>query len=728
MSSQRTFLLVATLLAGAIATGGCLGETTAVSSDDQPQPSFPADKPDAGGAPLVDPVTQMDMSSAGGGDEGGGGEMGIEPGVKKPIDPNLLPQNDLFVCKDPGQGASSPARLRRLLSVEWTRALGQKFNSEASNNPLQPSAANLYSTYDRGLTLDTATLDQYLGMSKVPLDTLGLEHIGCFRQEGKVPSEECVLNFVTELLERRVYFRPPTKEEIEQLVAFAKENVAKETAGGGDRNDTLARIFRGAWLTTGALFRAELGEDPQPDGRRKLSDWELAKALAYAISDRAPAAPRYISTYGITPEGVLFDIRQAAIKGTISDPDVIKTLVRRHIAGSDPGNMGLDHIYTGKQEDLPQSIRDLSGREKHQAIEAWVGRRDVEHDLNDLRRARQSEYWMSDKLQGFFREWLDYEDVGSVFKDRAWATSRFDTRGYDANRIRVAYEYLATPSPVEIEPTFAQLLDNVIARVVVQDKDVIRGLMTTREFFVQPSQGGYPALQKGFLFDIDTTMTPIPNSRQERWRTMPKDQRAGVLTHPAWLAAHGDNFENGPSAVHRGKWIRERLLCGSLPDIPIDVDAQLDPETLNESARTRIAQKTGEGTPCYGCHRDMNPLGYTFEIYNHAGYVRAEDHGSAPDGSSTLVNMPRGDNALVEGMPVRDAVEMSQLFGDSTHVKRCVMRHAFRYFIGRDETRADACTLAAMEESYDQSGGSFIHMIATLLSSDTFLYRAHQAE
>jgi hypothetical protein len=41
-------------------------------------------------------------------------------------------------------------------------------------------------------------------------------------------------------------------------------------------------------------------------------------------------------------------------------------------------------------------------------------------------------------------------------------------------------------------------------------------------------------------------------------------------------------------AIHRGIWIRERLLGGGIPDVPITVDAQLpaEPEnTLRERMR-----------------------------------------------------------------------------------------------------------------------------------------------
>ena len=64
---------------------------------------------------------------------------------------------------------------------------------------------------------------------------------------------------------------------------------------------------------------------------------------------------------------------------------------------------------------------------------------------------------------------------------------------------------------------------------------------------------------------------------------------------------------------------------------------------------------------------------------------------------------------------------------ESEHVERCFLRQMFRYFMGRDETPADACTLAAMEAAYSESG-SFIDVLQTLASSDVFLYRHDPVE
>jgi len=116
----------------------------------------------------------------------------------------------------------------------------------------------------------------------------------------------------------------------------------------------------------------------------------------------------------------------------------------------------------------------------------------------------------------------------------------------------------------------------------------------------------------------------------------------------------------------------------------------------------------------------MNSLGRPFEIYNHAGILRAEDHGGPPDGSSVLEDMP--DPAL--NGPVVDAFDLVERLAASDHVKRCFVRQTFRAFMGRNETLADACTLVAMEEAYDEQGGSFVALIEALVSSGSFRYRS----
>ncbi len=217
--------------------------------------------------------------------------------------------------------------------------------------------------------------------------------------------------------------------------------------------------------------------------------------------------------------------------------------------------------------------------------------------------------------------------------------------------------------------------------------------------------------------------------------------RKGILSHPAWLIAHSQNFHTDP--IRRGRWIREKLLAGRVPDVPITVDAKV-PDDPHKTFRQRVEQVT---TPdeCWKCHKHMNPLGLPFEAFDDFGRYRTEEELEHPDnliqagnGKSTFDEYPTApistDGALDStGNPkldgsVEDPFEMIDKIAKSERVRQSIIRHAFRYYMGRNETLADAQSLIDADQAYVDSGGSFKAVIVSLLTSDSFMYRKAVSE
>ena len=121
--------------------------------------------------------------------------------------------------------------------------------------------------------------------------------------------------------------------------------------------------------------------------------------------------------------------------------------------------------------------------------------------------------------------------------------------------------------------------------------------------------------------------------------TAPEGQRLGILTHPSWLVSHSDAMDNHP--IHRGRWIRERLLGGGIPDVPITVDAML-PDEPHSTLRERMRVTREEY--CWTCHQKMDPLGLPFEMYNHAGLFRTTELDKPVDTTGEITDS--GDPAL----------------------------------------------------------------------------------
>ena len=62
--------------------------------------------------------------------------------------------------------------------------------------------------------------------------------------------------------------------------------------------------------------------------------------------------------------------------------------------------------------------------------------------------------------------------------------------------------------------------------------------------------------------------------------------------------------------------------------------------------------------------------------------------------------------------------EMIQKLSESEHVEQVFIRHAFRFWMGRNETLNDAPILQAAHKAYQNNGGSMNALIASLVTSD----------
>ena len=212
--------------------------------------------------------------------------------------------------------------------------------------------------------------------------------------------------------------------------------------------------------------------------------------------------------------------------------------------------------------------------------------------------------------------------------------------------------------------------------------------------------------------------------------------RKGILTHPAWLIAHSSNFHTDP--IKRGRWIREKLLAGRVPDVPITVDAQI-PEDPHKTLRERVEIVT-QKAECWKCHQHMNPLGFAFERYDDFGRYQLQEPLEHEEnliamatkklGANTYKTKPINSTGRLDGAgdpmldgEVTDALDMIDRLAKSERVRQSIIRHAFRFFMGRNEMLSDSRTLIAADQAYLKSGGSFKAVVVSLLTSDSFIYR-----
>jgi hypothetical protein len=214
------------------------------------------------------------------------------------------------------------------------------------------------------------------------------------------------------------------------------------------------------------------------------------------------------------------------------------------------------------------------------------------------------------------------------------------------------------------------------------------------------------------------------------------EERMGILTQASWLVSMSSNFDN--HAIHRGRWIRERLLGGRILEVPITVNAML-PNEPHHGLRDRMRVTREEY--CWKCHKTVDPLGLPFEQFDHIGRYRTaeivvdkektdKDMAKNAQYPRTMTTIPfdttgaiteSGDPKL-DG-PVKGPFELIEKLAKSERVEQVFVRHVFRYFVGRNETLADGPTLVAAHNAYRDSGGSLKALLVSLLSSESFLFR-----
>jgi len=189
---------------------------------------------------------------------------------------------------------------------------------------------------------------------------------------------------------------------------------------------------------------------------------------------------------------------------------------------------------------------------------------------------------------------------------------------------------------------------------------------------------------------------------------------AGFLTHAGHLAALSKPNQSSP--VHRGKFIREQILCQHLSPPPPNVDVtppDLDP---NLTTRQRFGQHSTNDT-CRACHYLMDPIGLGFEHYDGMGKWRDTEGGLAIDDSGSV------EESDVKDKSFRGAAELAAKLAASDEVRDCVASQWFRYSYGRAETEADACSLETLRTKFRASGGNVKVLILDLTQTDAFMYR-----
>jgi hypothetical protein len=208
------------------------------------------------------------------------------------------------------------------------------------------------------------------------------------------------------------------------------------------------------------------------------------------------------------------------------------------------------------------------------------------------------------------------------------------------------------------------------------------------------------------LYGLDATgLTPTTFAT----RSLPENgDRIGVMSKSGFLAVWANQQEGSPTL--RGKFMREALMCLTIPPPPPGTNIKLeDPPAGEHRTKRQKLDQHREDPTCAGCHALMDPLGLPFENFDAIGRWRTTDDTLPVDASGDF-----------NGHPVANARELAQVMAADPLVAQCLVRKYYTYATGHLERPADGSVINSIYASFKASGFKFRDLVLNVVSHEAF--------
>lgn len=186
----------------------------------------------------------------------------------------------------------------------------------------------------------------------------------------------------------------------------------------------------------------------------------------------------------------------------------------------------------------------------------------------------------------------------------------------------------------------------------------------------------------------------------------PEQRRGGILGHASVLSVLAHVSSTSPT--HRGKFVRESLLCTTIPAPPPGVSTDLPVGDGTETLRERLEVHMVDPS-CAGCHALMDPIGFALESYDGVGAFRTTDN-----------DKPVDDTSEIDGVPVAGAAELGAALGANEAAHACLVRNLYRHATGHIESESELDALSEVTATYVDSGYDLPTALVELVASPAF--------
>lgn len=580
-----------------------------------------------------------------------------EANQRSPVSP-MLRSPSLALCPPSAPTPIAPQVIRRLTKIEYGRTLVDLTGlskGEISNflEQIPPDEEVLgFDNQSSSLQVSATHVESYMKVAEQVAWTVA-DHIE--EHAGCQPidsfDEACLSNFI-ERFGLRAWRRPLTAHEKAELLELYLNAVAGAQA---DLNEPGAEIL-------GTL-------DPTRDGITSIVIALLQSPyFLYRVEfGRSLSEQEQAQVLPLKNKGHVFALTSYELASRLS------YLLWR--------SMPDEALFESAAQDLLQSEEGLIA--------------EVERMMNDPKAA--------DGLWSFFEQWFALDEVPVLDKDPALFPN-FDTS---------ISKLLATEARMFVE------------EIVFRQRDM-RALHDASYSFMNRkllefyAHGGEGVLKENSVeaslewSEVHRTgEIALPSTEEFERVELNPERRQGLMTRGAVLAL--TTKANAGDPVHRGLFIRERLLCTPLPPPPPDIVVVAPDPDPNLTTRQQFAVHSEEAS-CAGCHRLMDPLAWAFEKFDASGRWRETENGQEIDESGEIVA-----TLDIDG-PYEGPIDMAERLSRSEQVQRCVVLNMVRYTQGRAEVEDDVCEVNDLYQEYERGGYDFLSLLKAIVRSPTFRY------
>jgi hypothetical protein len=161
-----------------------------------------------------------------------------------------------------------------------------------------------------------------------------------------------------------------------------------------------------------------------------------------------------------------------------------------------------------------------------------------------------------------------------------------------------------------------------------------------------------------------------PSSDGFALASLPADQpRQGLLMQASVLTLYAHPVSTSPTL--RGRFVRETLLCQTIPSPPVNVNTGI-PEPSPELPTMRLRLQQHAGDPfCAMCHNTLDPIGLALENFDGLAQFRRTENGAMIDASGNL-----------DGVTFADAGGLAQAVHDHRDFAPCIVRRLYSFATG----------------------------------------------